>query len=148
MAKQKQPPLITTRLAAGETTRFFELCSAKGKKHTELARQAIREMLAREESGVEAEVRDRLAQEVTQLQDVVKAMLVQQKKTENRMAALIARNNIDIGIVYQLLWFRADRETRDKMFQEARSHAIKRASQKLKDGDLEVKEMMKDALSS
>ncbi|MFA6556187.1 MAG: hypothetical protein WCT03_07155 [Candidatus Obscuribacterales bacterium] len=148
MARQKQTPQIITRLAAGETTRFFELCSAQGKNHAELARQAIREMLAREESGIEAEVRDRLAEEVTQLQDLVKALLLQQKKTENRMAALIARNNIDIGIVYQLLWFRADRETREKMFQEARVHAIKRASQKLKEGDLEVKEMMKDALSS
>jgi len=146
--RQKQTDPIRTRLTVDDRLKFEQLCKAENLTEAELARKALREMLDRQESGVRAEIRDQLAEEVTQLQDLVKALLLQQKKTENRMAALIARNNIDIGIVYQLLWFRADRETRDKMFEEARKHAVKRASQKLKDGDLEVKELMKDARSS
>ncbi len=146
--RQKQTDPIRTRLTVEDRLKVEQLCSAEGLTEAELARKAVRELLERQEAGVRSEIRDQLAEEVTQLKDVVKAMLLQQKKTENRMAALMARNNIDIGIVYQLLWFRADRETRDKMFQEARVHAVKRASQKLQEGDKEVKEMMKDALSS
>jgi len=146
--RQKQTDPIRTRLNVDDRLKFEQICAAEGLTEAELARQAVRELLERKEAGVRAEIRDQLAEEMAQLKDVVKALLVQQKKTENRMAALMARNNIDIGIVYQLLWFRADRETREKMFQEARVHAVKRASQKLKEGDQEVKEMMKDALSS
>ncbi len=146
--RQKQTDPIRTRLTVDDRLKFEQICQAEGLTEAELARKAVRELLERKESGVRTEIRDQLAEEVKQLQDVVKAMLLQQKKTENRMAALMARNNIDIGIVYQLLWFRADRETRDKMFQEARTHAVKRASKKLKEGDHEVKDLMKDALSS
>ncbi len=146
--RHKQTDPIRTRLTVDDRLKFEQICQAEGLTEAELARKAVRELLERKESGVRTEIRDQLAEEVKQLQDVVKAMLLQQKKTENRMAALMARNNIDIGIVYQLLWFRADRETRDKMFQEARTHAVKRASKKLKEGDQEVKDLMKDALSS
>jgi len=146
--RHKQTDPIRTRLTVDDRLKFEQLCQAEGLTEAELARKAVRDLLERKEAGVRTEIRDQLAEEVIQLKDVVKAMLLQQKKTENRMAALMARNNIDIGIVYQLLWFRANRETRDEMFKEARIHAVKRASQKLQEGDKEVKEMMKDALSS
>ena len=148
MPRQKQPPQIVTRLAAEETAEFLELCRSEGKTQTEVAREAIRDKLACRHHGIRTEIRDELAGQVEQLQQVVKALLAQQKKTENRMAALIARNNIDIGIVYQVLWMRSNPADREEMFKEARTNAARRSSRKLKEGDLEVKELMKDALSS
>jgi hypothetical protein len=148
MTNPKQTDPIRTRLTVEDRLKFEQTCKAAGLTEAELARTAIREMLDRQDQGIRAEVRDELADEVRQLQEVVKALLMQQKKTENRMAALMARNNIDIGIVYQILWFRTDPKDREEMFKEARVNAVRRASKKLKEGDLEVKELMKNEISS
>jgi hypothetical protein len=148
MTNPKQTDPIRTRLTVEDRLKFEQTCTAAGLTEAELARKAIREMLDRQDQGIRAEVRDELAEEVRQLQEVVKTLLLQQKKTENRMAALMARNNIDIGIVYQILWFRTDPKDREEMFKEARVNAVRRASKKLKEGDLEVKELMKNEISS
>lgn len=130
--KTKQPDPIRTRLAANDHARFLEICKLEGKTETQLARQAILEMLDRQEQGIAAEIKDKLAERL--------------KKMEDRMAALIARNNMDIGTVYQVLWLRADPEKREKLWEAARKHAARRASKKLVEDDLEIKELMKEAL--
>lgn len=128
----KRQPIITTRLAEKDQARFLEMCKLEGKTQTELARQAILEMLDRQEQGMAAEIKDKLADRL--------------KKMVDRMAALLARNNLDIGIIYQILWLRSDPEKRDKLWEVARKYAAARSSRALEQGDKELKEQIKDQL--
>jgi len=132
--KTKQPNPIRTRLSIADHARFNEMCKLEGKTQTELARQAIVEMLDRQEKGTQAEIKDKLAERL--------------KKMEDRMAALLARNNLDIGIVYQLMWLRSDPEKREALFAAARKHAAQRSSRALAEGDLEIKNAIKGNLQA
>ncbi len=132
--KRKRVPIITTRLSILDQARFNEMCQLNGKSGAELARKAILEMLDRQEQGMAAEIKDQLA--------------IRLKKMEDRLAALLARNNQDIGTIYQVLWIRSDKEKRDSLWATARSYAAKRASQRLSGSDLEIKEQILDEISS
>jgi hypothetical protein len=111
-----------------------EICKLEGKTQTDIVRRAIIEMLDRQEQGIAAEIKDNLA--------------IRLKKMEDRLAGLIARNNLDIGTVYQVLWLRSDPEKREKLWATAKGYAAKRVSRKLEGEDLEVKEMMKNEIGS
>lgn len=132
MVAKKQAPLVTTRLSANDQARLDEICKLEGKTQTEVVRRAIVEMLDRQEQGMAAEIKDKLAERL--------------KKMEDRMAALLARNNLDIGIIYQILWLRSDPEKRDKLWEVARKYAIARSSKALVQGDQEIKEQIKENL--
>lgn len=97
-------------------------------------RRAIIEMLDRQEQGMAGEIKDKLAERL--------------KKMEDRMAALLARNNLDIGIIYQVLWLRSDPEKRDKLWETARKYAATRSSKHLVKDDLEIKELIKETLKA
>lgn len=125
---------IRTRLSSNDQARFNEMCKLEGKSQAELARRAIVEMLDRQEQGMAAEIKDKLAERL--------------KKMEDRMAALLARNSLDVGIIYQLMWLRSDPEKRDKLWEAARKYAIARLSRSLVQSDLEVKEQIKENLNS
>lgn len=132
--KTTQPPLVTTRLAMADQARLTEICKLEGKTQTEIVRRAILEMLDRQEQGIAAEIKDNLA--------------IRLKKMEDRIAALIARNNQDIGTVYQVLWMRSDPQQRDKFWATAKSYAAKRANRQLEGDDLAIKEKMKNEIGS
>lgn len=104
---------IRTRLSTNDQARFNEMCKLEGKSQAELARRAIIEMLDRQEQGMAGEIKDKLAERL--------------KKMEDRMAALLARNNLDIGIIYQVLWQVGPREKRQAVGngQEIRRHPVK-----------------------
>ena len=134
MGVSKQPPLVTTRLSVNDSARLAEICKLEGKTQTEIVRRAIIEMLDRQEQGMAAEIKDHLA--------------VRLKKMEDRMAGLMARMNMDIGTMYQIMWIRTDQDKREKLFAGAKSAAIKRANKKLEGEDLEQKEQIKNEISS
>lgn len=125
---------IRTRLSTNDQARFNEMCKLEGKSQAELARRAIIEMLDRQEQGMAGEIKDKLAERL--------------KKMEDRMAALLARNNLDIGIIYQVLWLRSDPEKRDKLWETARKYAATRSSKHLVKDDLEIKELIKETLKA
>lgn len=132
--KPKKRPLVTTRLSMIDQARLEAMCKLEGKTQTEIVRRAVLEMLDRQEQGMAAEIKDNLA--------------VRLKKMEDRMAALMARMNMDIGTMYQIMWIRTDQEKREKMWAAAKSAAAKRASKKLEGEDLERKEQIRDEISS
>ena len=134
MGVSKQPPLVTTRLSVNDSARLAEICKLEGKTQTEIVRRAIIEMLDRQEQGMAAEIKDHLA--------------IRLKKMEDRMAGLMARMNMDIGTMYQIMWIRTDQDKREKLFAGAKSAAIKRANKKLEGEDLEQKEQIKNEISS
>ena len=127
MGVSKQPPLVTTRLSINDSARLAEICKLEGKTQTEIVRRAIIEMLDRQEQGIAGEIKDKLAERL--------------KKMEDRMAGLIARVNLDVGTIYQVMWIRSDPEKRDKLWDTARRYSAERASKKLKGAELAVKEM-------
>ena len=134
MGVSKQPPLVTTRLSVNDSARLAEICKLEGKTQTEIVRRAIIEMLDRQEQGMAAEIKDHLA--------------IRLKKMEDRMAGLMARMNMDIGTMYQIMWIRTDQDKREKLFAGAKSAAIKRANKKLEGEDLEQKEQIKNEIGS
>jgi hypothetical protein len=125
--KPKRRPLVTTRLSMTDQARLEEICKLEGKTQTEIVRQAIIEMLDRQEQGIAGEIKDKLAERL--------------KKMEDRMAGLIARTNLDVGTIYQVMWIRSDPEKREALWNTARRYSAERASKKLKGTELAVKEM-------
>ncbi|MBK9205539.1 MAG: hypothetical protein IPL73_24570 [Candidatus Obscuribacter sp.] len=110
------------------TTRLDEICKLEGKTQTEVVRRAIIEMLDRQEQGVAAEIKDALAERL--------------ERMEKRLASLLARNAIDVGTIYQVLWIRSDPEKREALWNTARKYSVQRASRKLEGADLEIKELI------
>ncbi len=124
----KKRPLVTTRLASSDQARLDEICKLEGKTQTEVVRRAIIEMLDRQEQGVAAEIKDALAERL--------------ERMEKRLASLLARNAIDVGTIYQVLWIRSDPEKREALWNTARKYSVQRASRKLEGADLEIKELI------
>ena len=62
MGRQKQTPLIATRLATADLLRFEQICRLEGKTRSDIARKALLEFLDRYEHGAEGQVKDRLAE--------------------------------------------------------------------------------------
>jgi hypothetical protein len=105
-AKVAKRPLVTTRLAMKDQSRLDEICKLEGKTQTEIVRRAVLEMLDRQEQGMAAEIKDKLAERL--------------KKMEDRLAGLMARTALDVGTVYQVMWIRSDLEQREKLWNTAR----------------------------
>jgi hypothetical protein len=129
----KQPNPIRTRLNKNDQARLDEICKLEGKTQAEVVRRAILEMLDRQEQGIAAEIKDKLAERL--------------KKMEDRLAGLMARTALDVGTIYQVLWIRSDLEQRDKLWDKARKYSAERVSRKLKDEEKGVKELIAQELS-
>ena len=131
--KVAKRPLVTTRLAMKDQSRLDEICKLEGKTQTEIVRRAVLEMLDRQEQGMAAEIKDKLAERL--------------KKMEDRLAGLMARTALDVGTVYQVMWIRSDLEQREKLWNTARKYSAERVSKKLKDEEKGVKDLIAQELS-
>ena len=138
--QQRRTPTIGIKLAAADYIRFSEFCRLEGKNRSDLARKAIREYMDRQEIAVQDEAKDRLA-------EALEALAAGQRKDTERLAKMIARVMMDIGIVNQVFYKRAAVEERDKLWGAARQAAAERLTHKRKGGDPEAAEIM-NALSS
>ncbi len=143
--KTNQPPartpLLNTRLSAADYIKLEQVCRAEGKTKTELLREALLQYLDRYDQDVEAAARDRLTETLV-------AIEASRRKDTERLAKLIARTLMDVGILNQVLFRRAAADERDKLWEAARQAAAERLKHKRKGGDAEATEIMKNALSS
>jgi len=130
--KEERSPEISVRLLASDYARLTELSTSKGAPKTDLVRQAILEFLDRSESKVQEQTIDRLA---LKLGEMEQRLLAQQKKDVERLAKLGSRNLIDVGTINQVLYRRADKDSRDKLWDAARQGALKRLGVGKKSGD-------------
>ena len=127
MPKIKQTPPIEFRLSTDDHMRLDSLCKVKGKKRTELTREAVVWYLDNQEKiGIDS--RETLLEKRI-------------KKMEERLAALQARCAIDIGMVYQLLYLNMSKETRDADIAWAYQVSIKRLKKKLQGHTKEIEEV-------
>jgi hypothetical protein len=113
--------------------RFDSLCRAKGKKRSELAREAVGWYLDNQEKLI-ADSRETLLEK-------------RMRKMEERLAALMARTAIDVGTIFSLMYRNIDQnksdKERDEMMAWAYNTAVKRLKKKLEGQAAEVREAIK-----
>ncbi len=134
-------PLLNTRLSAADYVKLEQVCRAEGKTKTEILREALLQYLDRYDQDVEVAARDRLA-------ETLLAVEASRRKDTERLAKLMARTLMDVGILNQVLFRRAAADERDKLWEAARQGAAERLKRKRKGGDPEATEIMHNALSS
>ena len=124
MPKIKQVPPMELRLLAKDHERFGELCRAKGKKRTELAREAIVWYLDNQEK-INADNRETAVEKRI-------------RKMEERLAALQARTAIDVGMIYHLIYMNMNKQTRDEDIAWAYHSSVERLKKKLESHTKEI----------
>ena len=134
-------PQLNTRLAAEDYLKLETVCRLENKTKTEILRKALLSYLDGYEQRAEDQTRDRLAQ-------ALEAMTAAHKKDTERIAKMVARVMMDVGIVNQVFYKRAGKDERDALWDSAKSAALQRLQQKKKGGDPEATEIVSSALSS
>jgi metal-responsive CopG/Arc/MetJ family transcriptional regulator len=129
MPKIKTAPQIEFRLLGNDHVRFDDICRVKGKKRSELAREAVKWYLDNEEN-LAADSRETLLEK-------------RMKRMEDRMAALQARTAIDVGMIFHIMYRNMEPEKRDDVVTWAYNGAIERLKKKLEGQAADVKEAMK-----
>jgi hypothetical protein len=128
MPKTATVAQIEFRLLAQDHARFDSLCRTKGKKRSELAREAVVWYLENE---------DKLA---TNSRETLLEKRI--RKMEERMAGLQARTAIDVGMIYMLMYRNMAQETREDHVAWAYKNSVERLKKKLEGQAAEVKEAM------
>lgn len=121
---------IQTYLGPIDQQRFDQVVASQKRPAAEVARVAIRHYLdycdslpaERQESKIERRL----------------------KRLEDRMAGLLARLGIDVGIIYQFLWIQSNPETRAELFNKCFKASKDRLAGKLDVIEDEFKELLKD----
>ena len=134
-------PLLNTRLSAADHLKLELICKMEGLTKTEVLRKATLNFIDSYDKNIENNSRDRLA-------DTLEKFASKQTKDTERLAKMIARVMMDIGIVNQVFYKRAAQDERDKLWESARQAAAERLKHKRKGGDPEAAELVKNALSS
>ncbi len=128
MPKTATVPQIEFRLLPNDHIKFDDVCRVKGKKRSEVAREAIVWYLENQEK-LSAEIRE-------------SALEKRIRKMEERMASLMARTAIDVGMVFHILYRNMDKEKREDIIAWAYNSAVARLKKKLEGQAAEVREQM------
>lgn len=125
-------PTLIFRLHPEDQTRLDELCRLEGKKRPQLVREAVTWYL---------EHKDRLAEDMRESK-VEKRL----KRMEDRLSGLLAKANLDLGTLVQIMYIRLPEEQRDATFKKARRQSVLRLKQKLQE-ETELQELYKKDLA-
>lgn len=134
MPVTKRTPTFDIRLSQPDLDRFDSMCRVQGKNRAEMARQLILWCLDNE---------DKLQTDAKQTK-----LEKRLQKMENRLAGLLARSAIDIGTIYHVLWYRSDPEKRKELWDVSKTATVDRLRKKLKDQDGDIRDLIRDSLSS
>lgn len=123
-------PTLIFRLHPQDQIRLDELCRLEGKKRPELVREAVTWYL---------DNKDRLAED--RLQSKMDRRL---RRMEDRLAGLLAKANLDLGTVVQILFSKmgGTQQEKEAAFKKARGQAVRRLKTKLTE-DAELEELYK-----
>lgn len=132
MPKTTSSTVVHSRLSEVDYQRLKEQVKAQKVSESHLVREAIRRYLDYADKQAldhgETKVERRL------------------KRMEDRLASLLARLGVDIGIVYQFLWHQSDPETRNQLFNKCYKDSRNRLAGKLDKIETEFKELIKEAV--
>jgi hypothetical protein len=119
MPKRQDQFCVTTRLEQKTLTKVSQLASEKKISQAQLIRDAVLEYLEKQEQAAE---------------DIQESKLdARLKKLEDRLAAMLMRNSIDVGVIYNAIYYNMGANA-DKAFTAFYSQAVKRLQAKRKDG--------------
>ncbi|OYV48381.1 MAG: hypothetical protein B7X10_03150, partial [Burkholderiales bacterium 21-58-4] len=122
---------VSTALLPEEVMKVKEIAQAKKVTISELFRDGMQWYLANQDKLI-ADNRE----------SVLEKRL---KKMEDRMASLMARTAIDVGLVFHLMYLNMNKETRDADIAWAYNSAVGRLKKKLEGQAADVKESMKES---
>lgn len=110
-------PMVHLRLLPGEDERVARLAAAQKKSKGDIIRRAVvfylehleAEELDRQESKLEARIR----------------------KMEDRLAGLLARGNIDIGVVLEIIYMNMPQEDKEEVLKKCQKRSALRLKRKI-----------------
>lgn len=116
-----QTPPITYRLLSVDQARLDEICSQEKKTRPEVTREAVLWYL---------DNRERLSEDLRQSK-----LEKRLRHLEDRLAGLLAKANLDLGTLVQIMFNRMGGTEAEKteIFKKARRQSVKRLKQKLQD---------------
>lgn len=117
MPKTTRPPIINFRLTLGDTQRIDAVCRLEGKNRPEIVRRAVTDYL------------DRLGKEQADARET--KLEHRLKKMEDRIAGLLARANIDIGVILDIIYRNMPETKRDDVLKTAHKKSVSRLRRKL-----------------
>jgi hypothetical protein len=127
--KAQRTPTIETKLLLEDHMRFERLCRIDGKTKSEVIRDAVRFYIDAREQNL--------------LQDRDAKLEKQIKKGFDRLAAMQARANIDIGVMYNFAWNNLPKETRGEIIKTAYKQSVRRLKEKLTQDEQDVKDLIR-----
>lgn len=128
MPPLREGPRIETRLSSNEYERFLRLVGVRELSQAQLARDAICFYIDWLEKGDNAARENELERRI--------------KKSEDRIASLLARANIDIGVLIGILYSNMPLETREADLKMAHTKSVERLKRKIQSAD-DLKELYK-----
>lgn len=134
MPRKPETNVVHTRLSPVDMERLKNVARGQSRSHSEIVREAVRRYL------------DQCDEEVIEFQETkIERRL---KRLEDRLASLLARLGMDIGIVYNFLWHQSDPETRRQLFDKCYKDARARLANKLDVIEDDFKELLKEKVLS
>lgn len=132
--KATRTPVIFIRLHPEDQARLDLKCKSEGRKRPEIIRKALTEYLDRIEKG-----------ETDQRESKLEKRL---KKMEDRLAGLLARGNIDIGVILDIIYRNMPEDRRDELLKTAHKKSVTRLRRKLELEGEGLKEMYQSVISA
>ena len=129
MPKTKQLPEVRTRLRTDDQIRLDSICRAEGKTQAEIVRQALLFYLDAVEVGQTDKRETKLEKRLKAMEDRLAGL---QMKTSTELALMQMRTAIDVGLIYEALYFNFGKEA-EKAFPAFHKHAINRLKRKRDD---------------
>ena len=127
--ERKQQRTVYTALPQNDYAKFTNLAQKKQITNSELLRAAFFFYLEHQER-LEMEERD------SKLEKRLKRM-------EDRMAGLLARTAIDVGVIYNILWRNMPEKEKEKAFKTAYKQSVERIKQKISEQDKDISDLVK-----
>lgn len=134
MPRKARTPVIFVRLLAGDQEKLDAICQAEHRSRPELVRRAVTEYL------------DRLEQ--AQFQERETKLERRLKKMEDRIAGLLSRGNIDVGVILAIMRANMPAATRDDDLKKAHKTSVMRLRKKLEADGEGLQELYRSEIAS
>lgn len=119
MPKTRSQMCVTTRLEQADLVKLNSLAGQKNVSQSQLIREAILAYLDNQQQGIDEPQEKLLEQRL--------------RKMEDRLAAMMMRSNIDVGVIYNAIYFNMGANA-EKAFPAFYSQAVKRLQAKRTNG--------------
>lgn len=145
----KRVPTFDIRLSPDDLKEFDGICQVEKKTRTELAREFVREGMARRKQEQQEEIEHELAAEIRKQTDrIIGVIRKNNLELASRLAGLLTKLVLENSTTFNVLYHKTDPEQREELFTLARKQALVMLNEDIK-GPLSEKalEKIRDAIS-